>query len=65
MGAKSTRNISRAEALAFINDHLEEIDDQTLAQVVEDINDYLYDKADYENALGLHNFCIDEDTGCD
>lgn len=58
MGAKSTIDITRSQALHFVTDVLYEVDDETLARVVEELNDYLWQKGDYENSLGLHNFMI-------
>ena len=58
MGAKSTIDITRSQALQFATDSLYEVDDETLARVVEELNDYLWQKGDYENSLGLHNFMI-------
>lgn len=58
MGAKSTIDITRSRALHFVTDVLYEVDDETLARVVEELNDYLWQKGDYENSLGLHNFQI-------
>jgi hypothetical protein len=60
MGAKSTIDISRSRALNFVNDVLYEADDETLARIVEELNDYLWQKQDYEISLGLHNFHIVE-----
>ena len=61
MGAKSTRSISRQIALDFINSYLDEVDDNTLALIVENVNDYLLETKE-NNHLGLSNFYID-DTG--
>jgi hypothetical protein len=58
MGAKSTRDISRSFAIRFIEEHLHNMNDEALADLVEVINDNLRDKQDWDNSLGLHNFCI-------
>lgn len=60
MGAKSTIDITRSKAFHFVTDVLYEVDDETLARIVEELNDYLLQKGDYENSLGLHNFMIRE-----
>lgn len=60
MGVKSTKDITRSQALHFITDAMYEVDNVTLARLVEEINDYLERKGDYENSLGLHNFYITE-----
>ncbi len=63
MGAKSTIDITRSRALHFVTDVLYEVDNETLARVVEELNDELWQKGDYENSLGLHNFqIVDRET---
>ena len=58
MGAKSTITISRSQALYFITDVLYHADNETIARVVEELNDDLWERHDFENSLGLHNFQI-------
>lgn len=58
MGAKSTRDISREFAIGFITEQLQNMSDHALADLVEVINDDLIYKRDWDNSLGLHNFCI-------
>lgn len=58
MGAKSTIDISRVFAINFITEQLENMSDQALADLVEVINDDIRDRQDWDNSLGLHNFCI-------
>lgn len=60
MGAKSTIDISKTKALDFIQENLHQIDNKTLANLVEEINDYFIEKKDYEHSLGLHNFQIND-----
>lgn len=63
MGAKSTIDITRSQALSFVLGFLGHADNQTLARLVEELNDELWEKHDFENSLGLHNFCVVEHTG--
>lgn len=58
MGAKSTLDITKEEAIAFILKSLLQADNQTLERLVEELNDDLRYKHDHENSLGLHNFKI-------
>ena len=58
MGAKSTIDIKKDEAINFIITALLQADNETLARMVEELNDSLYQQGDYENSLGLHNFQI-------
>ena len=65
MGAKSTITISRSHAIGFIMQFIMMASNDTLASVVEDLNDQLWDSGDYQNSLGLHNFMVNksgEDT---
>jgi hypothetical protein len=57
MGAKSTIELTREEALNFIYSFISKVDDKTLALLVEDINDELWHEGN-EDSLGLHNFSI-------
>jgi len=59
MGAKSTLNIGRGEAIKFILTHLLSVDNYTLEDIVESVNDKLYEDGDYAKSFGLHNFIID------
>ena len=61
MGVKSTLEISKSQAIEFIQNNLDKINDQALANLVEIINDYYWDKKDFENTMGLHNFEINAD----
>lgn len=56
MGAKSTLDLTRAEALAFIIQNLYNVDDRTIANLVEELNDALRNAG--EDNMGLHNFCV-------
>ena len=58
MSAKSTITISRTEALEFIIRNIYIVDNETLADVVEDLNDYLGEYGD-ENYFGLYNFYVE------
>lgn len=58
MGAKSTIDITREEAISFILKTLIQADRETLERVVEELNDSLWENRDFENTLGLHNFKI-------
>jgi hypothetical protein len=53
MGAKYTKDISRADALASINEMLARASNNALASVLEDLNDN-----DQENPHGLCNFNV-------
>lgn len=56
MGAKSTKQISRQEALNFIADRLHEMDNQQLAAILEEVNDQAMQRGDHYVTLGLYNF---------
>jgi hypothetical protein len=58
MGAKSTIDITKGQAIAFIMKCIDDVDNETLANLVEELNDGLLQKGDYENTLGLCNFRI-------
>lgn len=58
MGAKSTIDVTRSQALQFIMNFLYDADNETIARVLEEVNDSLWENGDYENSLGLHNFQI-------
>lgn len=60
MGAKSTLDITKHDAFDFILSSLYKVDNETLAKIVEDLNDYFRRNGDYERYLGLHNFQIKE-----
>ena len=59
MGAKSTIDIKRKNAIAFILSALYGLTDDELGDVLESINDVLWDKG--QNSLGLHNFRVISD----
>lgn len=56
MGAKSTIDISRDEALGKIYDMLDKASDRAIADVLEVLNDDC--DTDSEDWLGVHNFCL-------
>lgn len=58
MGAKSTLDMDREEAIARILELLRRAEDQTIASVLEELNDDADRRGDYEHCLGLHNFRI-------
>lgn len=58
MGAKSTVEISREEAISKILEFIHHLDNETIALILENVNDELWDKGDYRNSLGLNNFTV-------
>ena len=56
MGAKSTIDLTRSEAISFILENVHNVDDSTLEILVDDLNDRLRENG--EDNLGLHNFSI-------
>lgn len=60
MGAKSTVKITKAEAINFIIEQLQRVNNETLERLVEELNDSLLYNQDFDNTLGLHNFTIED-----
>ena len=58
MGAKCTETITRQVAIDFITAHLDEMSDQSLADVLEEVNDCLCERG-CDDSLGLCNFMIE------
>jgi len=56
MGAKSTVTLERQDAIDCILDLLRNADEETIADVLEVLNDEAFRK--HNNSLGLHNFRV-------
>lgn len=58
MGAKSTRGIRRNDAILFLMQYINKLDDDTLARMLEEANDDLQRKGEWSDLGILLNFEI-------
>lgn len=58
MGAKSTMDLTRTEALILIIALLQKASNEALASALEDLNDDAGCRGDFDDYIGLNNFCV-------